>query len=461
MKRRRLLAAAAAAAALAGCSLTPDYKRPASPLEAAYPEGSAAQGAALPAADAFFADPVVARLASEAVKTSREMRSALLAVERAQALYTTSRADLFPEIHAGADAPAAKLPDNNFDTHVSAYGLGLGFAAYELDLFGRVRAEAAAARESARAAALDAASTRITLQAEAAALYLRLVASREELDTAKASAENRRRGAELAANRRALGLASELEAAQAKALYYEAASRIASAAESEEKARNALELLIGAPLPQDLPKRRRLADVTPFAEVPAGLPSELLERRPDVLAAEHRLMAEGEKLGAARAARLPSISLTGGLGLASGSLGDLLESGSSAWIAAPIIDIPLFDAGKRAARQTAAEKELGMAQADWERTAQKAFSEVSDALAARHRASERLAAEEGRAASAASALSAAKSRHEAGLEGYMPVLDAERTLLSAQSAAIDARLARETGAVTLYKALGGGWEKRQ
>lgn len=433
MKRRRLLAAAAAAAALPGCSLSPRYARPASPLQEGYPEDVADHGRELPAADAFFADPVAARLAAQALQTSRELKAALLAVERAQALYTVSRADLFPEIRAGAGAPAAKLPAGSSGARLSDWGLGLGFAAYEIDLFGRIRAEASAARESARAAALD---------------------------TALAAAENRRRGAELAESRRALGLASELEAAQARALRCEADSRAALAAEGEQKARNALEFLIGAPLPQDLPKRRKLSDVTPFAEVPPGLPSALLERRPDILAAEHRLMAAGERLGAARAARLPSISLTGALGLASGSLGSLLESGSSAWLALPASGVPLLDAGRRAARETAAQKELGIAQALWERAAQQAFAEVADALAVRHRAGERLAAEEGRAASAACALSAARSRHEAGLEGYLPVLDAERTLLSAQSAAIEAKLARETGAVTLYKALGGGWEKQ-
>ncbi|MDR2076036.1 MAG: efflux transporter outer membrane subunit [Desulfovibrio sp.] len=449
---------------LAACSLAPAYHRPDAPIPSAYPEGGLQETSAsaeLFAWKDFFPDPVLRRLLDTALVHNRDLRIALLNIELTRAQYRIQRADLLPTISAAGQESAQLTPANMNSLGVRGisrqYSAALGFASFELDLFGRVRNLSQQALETFRSVEDDARSAQISLLAEVAAVYLQLVSDRELYDITRRTHEARKAQYLLVRDKYAAGVASDLEAQQARGIMEEARANAARYAARAGQDENALALLLGSPLPPDLPEIRRLGDVIRLPDVPEGLPSDLLERRPDVQAAEHLLKGYNANIGAARANFFPSISLTGTLGSLSLEFDDLFTSGQHTWSFLPQITLPIFDLGRNIARLDAAAAQRDIAVAAYEKTIQTAFREVGDALVQRAHMTEQLDADAATVDAARRGYDLARRRYDVGVDSYLNVLNAEHTLYSAQQNYVGSLLLRETNALALYKALGGGW----
>ncbi len=446
-----------------GCTLAPSYVRPEAPVPDAYERGAELTSQASPPEwKHFFTDPTMQRLIQLALDNNRDLRLAVLNIEAVRAQYGIQRADLLPTVEAAAESTAQRLPSDVSDTGVAGisrqYSATLGFSGFELDLFGRIRSLTERALENFYSAEMDARSARISLIAEVAGTYLQLVADRELLDVTRATHANRQGQYELVLNKFNSGVASRLEVSQARSIVEEARSNVARYSTSVGQAENALALLLGCPLPRDLPDVRKLSDVQMLADIPEGLPSDLLERRPDIQAAEHSLKAANANIGAARANFFPRISLTGSLGTLSSDASDLFGSGAGFWSFIPSVSLPLFDTGRNVASLELSEAERDMAVASYEKSIQTAFREVADTLTQRRFIDEQLDAEHALLSSTRDSYDLASYRYDVGVDSYLNVLDAQRSLYTAQQSFIATRLLRETNALTLYKSLGGGWE---
>lgn len=450
----------AAALLASGCTLAPNYERPEAPVPEAYGQNGAEGETSLAGAE-FFTDPVMRRVVEIALENNRDLRISVLNIESVRAQYQIQRSSLLPEIGASGAHTSQHLPADFSGTGSKAvsrqYSASLGFSSYELDLFGRVRSLTEKAYQTYFAAEENANSARISLVAETAGMYLQLVADREQYDLTRATLQNRQESYDLIKRKFEAGVASDLELAQAQSVLDEARASLAASATQVGQDENALSLLMGAPLPEDLPEVRRLADVAPMQDVPAGLPSSLLERRPDILSAEHLLMAANADIGAARANFFPSISLTGSLGKLSADYSGLFDGATRTWSFMPSIYLPIFDGGRNMAQLDMANAQRDIAVATYEKSIQSAFREVADALVQREHIGDRLEAQRSLADSTARSYRHASDRYDAGVSGYINVLDAQRSLFTAQSGLISTRLLRETNALNLYKALGGGW----
>jgi multidrug efflux system outer membrane protein len=471
------------ALSLGACSLAPVYERPQAPVAAAWKvdgagsphaAADAAPGAAADAAPGaasdigwrdFYAEPALRRLIDRALEHNRDLRIAILNIEAARAQYGIRRADELPTVGAGASASRQRVPADLSPTGRSTisdrYQVDIGVTGFELDFFGRVRslseaalAEYLATEEAARAA-------RIGLVAQVAGGWLAERAAAEQIALLERTIEARQRSYALIRLRHGAGVASELELRQAEGLLEGARAELAEARRARLQARNGLELLVGAPLAdEDLTDGVSLAQARLQAAPPAGLPSALLERRPDVLAAEQRLRGANASIGAARAAFFPRIALTGALGTASRELSGLFGGGSGIWSFVPQISLPLFDAGRIQSNLDLAEARRNIAVADYERTIQRAFREVADALAARSTIGERLRALQAQVDAAARTLELSELRYRNGVDSQLQWLEAQRSLLGAEQGLLAARAAELANRVELYKALGGGWNER-
>ncbi|HWO20696.1 MAG TPA: efflux transporter outer membrane subunit [Kofleriaceae bacterium] len=460
-----LAALVALAVSAAGCSLAPKYERPAAPVAAAFvggaavPGGGAGAGGAGGAAAAelgwrdVFGDPRLAALVELALRNNRDLRVATLNVELLRAAYQIQRADLFPTVAATGAAEYS----GNRDGVSSLYRVGVGVSAYEIDLFGRVRSLGAAALEDYLATVEARRSAHLALVAEIAEQYLAGRAADEQLALAEQTLEVVGKAVEVTRHLVEAGQRSDLDAATAEAQLARARAAAAQARRQRAQSDNALALLIGQPLPAGLPPPVSLEATALRTELPAGLPSELLQRRPDILAAEHTLKAANWEIGAARAAFYPSISLTGFAGLASTALTSLFSGGALGWSFSPQVRMPLFTGGRSRANLEAAQVRKRIEIARYEKAIQVAFREVSDALVARAAFEEQLAALIARAAAEQRRYEISETRYRNGIESYLAVLLAQQDLFAAQQQLIDLRLARLVNIVGLYKALGGGW----
>ena len=458
----RLCGGLALAFTLAGCSLAPDYQRPAAPVAAAWPAGVDAGGARR-AEDldwrAFFPDPRLQRLIAVALDHNRDLRIATARVEEARAQYGVARADRLPNVDLAAGRNATRTPGDLSLTGrpltSQRYDVNLSMLSFELDFWGRVRSLNDASLASYLATEEARRAFRLSLIADVAGAYLALLEAEERSAVAADTVKSRRESRDLVAKRRDVGLAGDLDVMQADAAYELARADLASLERQRMAAVNALTLLIGT-APADLPPGRPLAAQGIVPDLMADLPSDILLRRPDVLAAEQRLVAANANIGAARAAFLPRILLTAAFGTASKALAGLFDAGSEAWSFQPALRLPLFDAGRAAANTEVAEARKIVAVADYEKTVQQAFREVADLLAARDRVAEQLAALEAAEKAQAGALAIAEARYKAGISSYLEVLDAQRGQYSARQASLQARRAWLAGSAQLYKALGGG-----
>jgi multidrug efflux system outer membrane protein len=469
MTKTRLpqLLAVSAAVLLAGCSMIPHYERPAAPVAASYPTyGSDAQAvpAALPASSVawqdFFVDAKLKRLIELSLANNRDLRVAVLNIEQARAQYQIRRADQLPTVNgvlSGARAPAANGGSTNL------YSVGLAVTAYELDFFGRVSSLKEAALSQYLATEEGRKTAQISLISAVANTYLSILADEELLDITRQTLATRQESTKLSKLRFDNGVTSELDFRQAESLLE--AARVAYAQQQRQRAldENALTLLVGQPLAGELPaatsQTATLAQAQPMADVPAGLPSELLTNRPDIRQAEQLLLASNANIGAARAAFFPRISLTVGAGSASSNLSGLLKDGSWGWTLAPQLLLPIFDAGRNTAGLDSARAGRDIAAAQYEKSIQTAFREVADALATRSTLANQLQSQQAQANAEAVRFKLSDLRYQNGIASYLDLLDAQRSLFTAQQAVVQTRLAQLQSQVTLYKTLGGGWKE--
>lgn len=447
-------------AALTGCSLMPDYQRPDLPVTAQWPPSVQPEGARKAGEldwRAFFPDPRLQALIAAALEHNRDMRVAAARVEEARALYGIARADRLPNVDVAASGTSSRTPaDLSFTggTLIShRYDAGLSLLSFELDFWGRVRSLNEAALESYLATEEARRALHLTLIADVANAYLTLLEMEERTALARETVKSREDTRMMVSRRREAGLAGDLDFLQADGAFELARAELANLERQRSAAGNALALLAGRQL-DSLPGGLALADQGIISDLAAGLPSEVLLKRPDVLAAEHRLIAANANIGAARAAFLPRISLTAGLGTASGTLAGLFDSGSGAWNFQPALRLPLFDAGRAAAGTDLAVARKIIAVAEYEKAIQQAFREVADLLADRTYLAGQLQAQQAAEKTLRERLRLAEARYKAGISSYLEVLDAQRDTFSAQQSTVQIRRARLTAAVQLYKALG-------
>lgn len=457
-------AALAAITLLAGCSLIPTYERPSAPVAAQWPasagvnatEGtsSATSSAALNWQD-YFSDPALRQLIDTALANNRDLRVALLNIEQARAQFGIRRADQFPTLDAAATG--SRSPDSDGGIQ-SAYNAGLLVTAYELDFFGRVASLKEQALGQYLASAEAAQTVQISLIATVAQSWLNLLADEELLAVSRQTLDSRAESLKLVDLKVQHGAASDFERRNAQTLLESARVTLAQQMRQRAQDENALALLLGQPISDT-----QRAQWTPnklgqlvFAELPAGLPSDLLTRRPDIRQAEQLLMASNANIGAARAAFFPRISLTVGAGSASSALSDLFKDDSWGWTLAPQLVLPIFDAGRNQANLDAARTGREIAVAQYEKAIQSAFREVADGLASRATLVEQLQAQQALldAETARSQLTQLRLQH--GEANQLEWLDAQRTLFSAQQALVQTRLASLQNQITLFKTLGGG-----
>lgn len=457
---------AALALALAGCSLQPDYQRPALPVANHFDQQSGGQqgnGADIVWQN-FFNDPVMKQLIQLSLDNNRDLRVAALNVEVARSQVQVERSALMPTVSAGVNETTTHLPGNLYSTKSSGpvtyqqYEATLGTTAWELDFFGRLRSLKDQALESYLATDATQRATRISLIAQVASGYLTLCSDKALLQLAQDTVKSQQATYDLTKRSYDAGVSSDQELAQAETTVRSAQADVASYTRQVRQDINALGLLVGTGLPADLLAKAELNKDWHFPATPAGLPSDLLTHRPDIISAEHTLKAANANIGAARAAFFPSISLTAAGGSYSSSLGHLLEGGTAAWSFAPAISLPIFDGGKNQANLDVAQAQKRIEIANYEKAIQTAFQEVGDALAGQDTWKDQLKATEQDLAANQRYYHYAELRYQQGVDNYLNVLVAQRSLYSAQQSAITAKLGQLNQQVTLYKVLGGGWK---
>jgi multidrug efflux system outer membrane protein len=471
MQKLSLLAIAVGLLA-AGCTMAPRYHRPDAPVAATFPAGGVyetqPQGAgrsanAVAAADTgwreFFADPRLQQVIGIALKNNRDLRVSMLNVEAARAQYRIERAPLFPTLDAGATKNTSRSPkDLTFlDQTISKnYNVGLQ-SSWEIDFWGRIRSlkDRALAQYLATAQARKAAE--ISLVAQVAAQYLTMLSFDDLLKITQETLNTAQDSYNLTKLQFDNGIGSELALRQSETVVEQAQANMQAQARARAQAENALVLLVGEPLPADLAPGLPLSDQDLLTDIPAGLPSDLLTRRPDIMEAEQNLLAANANIGAARAAFFPRVALTGSAGTASATLDGLFKPGSFAWTFAPTITLPIFEGGSNLANLDLANIQKKIQIAQYEKSIQLAFREVADGLAARGTYDQQIAANEREVFAQQRTLDLSELRYENGVDSYLAVLTAQTNLYIAQQSLISARVNRLTNLVSLYVALGGGW----
>lgn len=462
VKRAGTLSALATSLMLSGCmSFIPAYERPAAPVPAAYAPELTPAGAAGTSAAAdiewqrYFTDARLKRLIEIALANNRDLRVAVLNIEQARAAYQVRRADELPSIGAGLSAQRSAGSNGNL---VNTYAVGLQVSGYELDFFGRVRSLSQAALSQYLATEASRKTVQIMLIASVANTYIGLLADEELLRVTRETLATREDSFRLTKLKFDNGATSELDFRQSEQLLEGARATLAQTQRQRALDENALVLLLGQALPADLPAAQPLAAQQGLAELPAGLPSDLLTRRPDVIAAEQQLLAANANIGAARAAFFPRIALTANAGTASTELSGLFKSGTFALTGTATLLQPIFDAGRNQANLAVAKVNKDIAIAHYEKAIQTAFREVSDSLAGRATLGEQLRAQTAQANAAQVSYKLADLRYRNGASSYLDVLDAQRNYFAAQQATVQVQALQAQNLVTLYKVLGGGWK---
>lgn len=463
----RALMVALAASALGACSMMPAYERPVAPVPASLPQTQQSAGpVSAQAVDSaawadYFADERLRGVIALALDNNRDLRIAALNIERARAQYGIQRADLLPSIAVSGGQSAQRVPgDPNMSGEPAIsrqYSANLGFASYELDFFGRVRSLEEQALQVYLGTEEARRSAQVSLVAEVANAWLRLAADRERLALARSTLETRQQSVTLVRRSLELGAVSALDLNQAETLLQTARADAARYAALVAQDENALALLVGAAVPAGLQPPALDDSVAAVPVLPADLSSEVLVRRPDVAQAERALMAANASIGAARAAFFPRITLTASAGTASSTLDGLFDAGSGAWSFVPQIRIPIFEAGRLQASLDVAEIQRDINVAQYEKAIQSAFREVADALAERATLAEQLAARQALVQATQRSFELSEARYKGGVDSYLNLLDAQRSLYGAQLELIGTRLSDAVNRVALYKALGGGW----
>jgi multidrug efflux system outer membrane protein len=465
MKRNLFLLLGIIVFALNSCTLAPKYTKPASPVPAQWPTGAAySETKTTTSAPSdipwrkFFTDERLQKIIETALNNNRDLRVTALNVERARALYGIQRAALLPTVSAVGSVSKTLVPADLSTTGYTMvsqqYSVNLGISSWEIDFFGRIRSLKDQALEQYFATEDARRSAQISLVSSVAQAYLSLAADRENIRLAASTLETQEASYKLIRKRYEAGIASELDLMQAQSQVDAAKVDLARYTQLTAQDENALSLLVGSPLPSDL-LPADLNSVSPPKDISPGLSSELLLRRPDILAAEHQLKAANANIGAARAAFFPNISLTTTIGTTSAELSGLFKAGQGTWSFAPQIIMPIFDARTWSAYDvTKVEKEVSVAQ--YEKAIQTAFREVSDALAVKGTLNQQIAAQQSLVDAVAETYRLSNARYTKGIDSYLSVLDAQRSLYGAQQGLIVLRLARLVNHITIYMVLGGG-----
>jgi len=452
----------------AACSLEPTYREPAPPISdvwpmpATMPAGKETVEADIGWRD-FFADKRLQALIAQALENNRDLRIAVLNVERARAMYRIQRAQQLPSVSASGvytkqNIPAA-LSDGVPPSTYQSYEVSIGVAAFEIDLFGRVNSLTHAALEQYLAQEESRRSAQLSLIAEVAQAYLTLASDRELTRLAADTLKSQQDSFAMTQQLHETGAASGLDLAQARTTVESARADAARYEGNVAQDIDALTLLVGVtPDPALLPQGLDV-ELAILSAPPAGLPSSVLLRRPDVRANEHLLRAANANIGAARAAFFPTISLVGNVGSASVELSGLFKSGTGTWTFAPQVTLPIFAGGALSANLDAARTDQRIALAQYEKAIQSGFREVADALALSDTLVRERNADEALTDATLSAYELSQKRYRAGRDSYLNVLDSQRSDYAARQRLIAVRLAEQSNRVALYKALGGGWRE--
>jgi outer membrane protein, multidrug efflux system len=492
MRQRSAIAAALGLwMGLNGCTLEPAYHRPAAPVADQWSDTTGGAGSAAPTGAAvadigwrdFFADARLQKLIEIALQHNPDARSAALNIIAARAQYQIQRADLFPSIAASATEQVEKYPAAvaGLATGAAAGGatgagtgtvavasgsgvqryfdVGVGFTSYEIDLFGRVRSLNHERLEQYFGYVETRRSTQISLVAAVANAYLALLADRDLLRITQDTLNSQQDSLQLVQMSFDGGVATALDLHQAETTVLTARANLAQYTRQVAQDENALVVLLGTPLPADLPAGTDLDQQRLLTELPGGLPSEMLTRRPDILAAEHNLIAANANIGAARAAFFPSITLTGTYGTASTQLSGLFDHGSTAWTFSPQISLPIFAGGANVAALKLSKVQKDVYVVQYEQAIQAAFREVADGLVGRATWDSQLAADQALVDATSESYRLSDMRYKNGVDNFLIVLDSQRSLFTAQQALVAVKLARLQNLVTLYKAMGGGWRE--
>lgn len=472
--KKSLIALIAGTTMLAGCNLAPRYERPVGAVPVALPQGGVYPAAATDAVDVsrigwqeFFLDPRLRQVIDTGLANNRDLRVAAANVLQARAQLRVQRSALFPTVNAGGTATytnnimgamggGAGGGAGAVSSDIEIYQATAGISAFELDLFGRIRNLTRAAQEQFFASEEAQRSARISLIAEIATAWLTMASDTEQLRLSRQTLKTFEDTLRLTREQFRIGVGSELEVRQADTNYQSAVNDIAALEASIALDQNALNLLVGTTVAQEqLPSGLSSDPVTRDA-LPSDVSSDVLLRRPDVLRAEHLLIAENANIGAARAAFFPTISLTGTVGTLSTALSGLFKSGSYTYNASPGLSLPLFDGGQRAGNLAYAKASQQAAVATYEKAIQSAFREVADALAQRGKIGEQIQAQSSRAESARVAARLSDARFKAGVDSFLTSLDAQRTAYAAEQQLVATRLTQASNLVELYRSLGGG-----
>ncbi len=469
----RTAAAAAAALLIAGCSLAPTYQRPEPAVPSAYPDAQPAAeahpaAAAQPAAadlawQDFFTDARLRELIRIALDNNQDLKVSVLNIQQAQAQFQITRSALFPAVDAVASGVRERPSPLGLETAGSAYSAYVGITSWELDFFGRI----ASLKDAALAQYLATEETRkaaqISLISAVANGWLAILGDEEVLGITRQTMVTRDESLRLTKLRFDSGVSSEIDYRFAEAQAETARANYAQQQRARMQDENALQLLLGAPVPASAVASASAGGATglqalaPMPDLPAGLPSDLIAARPDIRASEEQLIAANADIGAARAAFFPRVSLTSSIGSTSAEFSDLFKSGTRAWSFAPTIDLPIFNAGRNQANLDSARAGQQIAVAQYQKTIQTAFREVADALAGRATYDQELAALVKQSTAEQKRFDLSDLRYRNGVASGLDLLDAQRSLYTAQLATAQTRQQRLQNQVVLYKTLGGGW----
>ena len=461
LRALQLTAIAGAALVVSACTMVPNYERPAAPVSSQFPGEEAQAGAeqgvtpvALPAWQDFVTEANLRELLNLALDSNRDLRVAALNIERAQAQYRVQRADLAPSVNLGVTGSRTRFGDNAPIT--SQYQSGLMVSSWEIDLFGRLRSLTQAAQASYLSTEFARNAVQTSLVSNVSQAWLNMQTAAAMVNLAQQTLETRAESQKLTQLRFDSGVASALDLSQAQSLTATAEVTFEEQKRAHKQAINALTLLVGQPI-----EERLLATVEvpldAFQDIPAGLPSELLTRRPDIQQAEQSLLSANANIGAARAAFFPNIALTTSVGTASSQLSNLFSSGTFAWTLAPQALLSVFDFGRNRAQLQIAKVDRDIAVAQYEKSIQSAFSEVADALAGRATLFQQFQAQERLVKSEQTRFDLSDLRYRSGVSSFLDALDAQRSLFNAQQNLLQTRTAMLVNRVDMYRVLGGGW----
>ena len=451
---------------LAACSLNPKYEQPQAPVPAEYNASSATGPVGLlSGADLgwreVIQEPRLLALIDLALENNRDMLIAIQRVEEALALYGIQRSDLLPHIGANAQQSAQRLPPDmrmpGQDSISRSYTAGLGVTAFELDFWGRKRSLSESAFEQYLATDEARKSMQLGLIAQVSSTYFAWRTAQSSQDLARNTIDSYQRSYDLVERRFQAGVASGLERNQARTTLQGAKAALAASDRQVQLASNALDVLIGQPQPATLPAAVPFGADNLLSEIPAGVSSTLLVRRPDIIAAEHRLKSANAQIGAARAAFFPTISLTGLFGTISPQFSGLFDRQTETWSFNPSITMPIFTAGSLRNNLNLAEVREEIAVLEYEKTIQEAFREVSDALVGEQSYAEQLDALREQQSAAYESLNLSEQRYEAGIDDFLQVQQAQINLFNIQQSFLQVGLESLQNRLELYKALGGGW----